>query len=87
MGAVCRFDFGGLAAETVIPVHIAFIPILIPPLLHVMNKLQLDRRAVACAITFSLIVMYMTFPIGYGVVYLNDIMITNINKVGAGFSA
>ena len=32
--------------------------------------------------------MYMTFPIGYGVVYLNDIMITNINKAGAaqGFS-
>ena len=78
----------GFAAETVIPVHIAFIPILIPPLLHVMNKLQIDRRAAACAITFSLIVMYMTFPIGYGVVYLNDIMITNINKAGAaqGFS-
>lgn len=30
----------GFAAETVIPVHIAFIPILIPPLLHVMNKLR-----------------------------------------------
>ena len=76
----------GFASGTIIPVHIAFIPILIPPLLHVMNKLQLDRRAVACAITFSLIVMYMTFPIGYGVIYLNDIMIGNINKAGAALN-
>ena len=76
----------GFASGTIIPVHIAFIPILIPPLLHVMNKLQLDRRAVACAITFSLIVMYMTFPIGYGVIYLNDIMISNINKAGAALN-
>ncbi len=78
----------GFASGTIIPVHIAFIPILIPPLLHVMNKLQLDRRAVACAITFSITFMYMTFPIGYGVIYLNDIMISNINKAGEslGFS-
>ena len=76
----------GFASGTIIPVHIAFIPTLIPPLLHVMNKLQLDRRAVACAITFSLIVMYMTFPIGYGVIYLNDIMISNINKAGAALN-
>ena len=76
----------GFASGTIIPVHIAFIPILIPPLLHVMNKLQLDRRAVACAITFSLIVMYMTFPLGYGVIYLNDIMISNINKAGAALN-
>ena len=76
----------GFASGTIVPVHIAFIPILIPPLLHVMNKLQLDRRAVACAITFSLIVMYMTFPIGYGVIYLNDIMIGNINKAGAALN-
>ncbi len=78
----------GFASGTIIPVHIAFIPILIPPLLHVMNKLQLDRRAVACAITFSITFMYMTFPIGYGVIYLNDIMINSINKAGApiGFS-
>ena len=76
----------GFASGTIIPVHIAFIPILIPPLLHVMNKLQLDRRAVACAITFSLVVMYMTFPIGYGVIYLNDIMISNINKAGAALN-
>jgi predicted histidine transporter YuiF (NhaC family) len=72
----------GFASGTIIPVHIAFIPILIPPLLHVMNRLHLDRRAVACALTFSITVMYMTFPIGYGAIYLNDILINNINRAG-----
>ncbi|KMN83211.1 sodium:proton antiporter [Chromobacterium sp. LK11] len=73
----------GFASGTVIPVHIAFIPILVPPLLLVMNRLQLDRRAVACAITFSITVMYMTMPIGFGAIFLNDILVGNINKAGA----
>ncbi len=62
--------------------HIAFIPILVPPLLVVMNHLSLDRRAVACAITFSITVMYMTTPIGFGTIFLNDILMGNINDVG-----
>ena len=41
-------------SQNLIPVHIAFIPILIPPLLVVMNHMKLDRRAVACALTFGL---------------------------------
>ena len=73
----------GFASSTVIPVHIAFIPILVPPLLLVMNRLRLDRRAVACAITFSITVMYMTMPIGFGSIFLNDILVGNINKAGA----
>ncbi|QEM81946.1 Na+/H+ antiporter family protein [Halomonas binhaiensis] len=73
----------GFAAETIIPVHIAFIPILVPPLLLVMNHLQLDRRAVACAITFSITVMYMSMPIGFGTIFLNDILMGNINASGA----
>ena len=35
-------------SQNVVPVHIAFIPLLIPPLLKLMNKMQLDRRAVYC---------------------------------------
>jgi len=72
----------GFASGTIIPVHIAFIPILVPPLLVVMNHLSLDRRAVACAITFSIMVMYMTTPIGFGTIFLNDILMGNINDVG-----
>ena len=53
-----------------------------------MNHLKLDRRAVACVITFSLSVMYVTAPIGYGNVFLNDILMANINAAGQslGFS-
>ena len=72
----------GFASGTIVPVHIAFIPILVPPLLLIMNRLQLDRRAVACAITFSITVMYMTTPIGFGAIFLNDILMANINAAG-----
>lgn len=44
-----------ISSQNLIPIHIAFIPILIPPLLHVFSRLQLDRRAVACVLTFGLI--------------------------------
>ncbi|PID76100.1 MAG: sodium:proton antiporter [Deltaproteobacteria bacterium] len=70
----------GFISGTIIPVHIAFIPIVVPPLLLVMNHLELDRRAVACAITFSITVMYMSTPIGFGAIYLNDILMANINS-------
>src|SRR5699024_12357391 len=41
-------------SQNLVPVHIAFIPILILPLLGLFNKLQIDRRAVASALTFGL---------------------------------
>ncbi|WP_104639391.1 Na+/H+ antiporter family protein [Helicobacter bizzozeronii] len=56
-------------SQNLIPVHIAFIPVLIPPLLHLMNRLQLDRRAVACALTFGLEAPYMTIPAGFGLIF------------------
>lgn len=58
-----------ICAETIIPVHIAFIPILVPPLLIIMNKLKMDRRAVACALAFGLKTPYITLPIGYGLIF------------------
>lgn len=54
---------------TIIPVHIAFIPILVPPLLIIMNKLKMDRRAAACALAFGLKTPYITIPIGYGLIF------------------
>lgn len=42
-------------SQNVVPVHIAFIPLLIPPLLKLMNRMKLDRRAVSCALGFGLI--------------------------------
>ena len=38
-----------IASQNLIPIHIAFIPILIPPLLSLMNKLRIDRRMIASA--------------------------------------
>lgn len=75
-------------AETLVPVHIAFIPILVPPLLEVMDRLKLDRRAAACALTCGLVLAYMLFPIGFGSVYQRNILGENINLAGevAGFS-
>lgn len=71
-----------ISSQNLIPVHIAFIPILIPPLLQVFEKIQLDRRAVACILTFGLITPYMFLPFGFGRIYLNDILIANIVKNG-----
>lgn len=70
-------------SQNLIPVHIAFIPILIPPLLKVMNQLNLDRRAVACALTFGLTAPYMLLPVGFGAIFLNDILLANLNSAGA----
>lgn len=56
-------------SQNLIPVHIAFIPILIPPLLHVFNEMKIDRRAVASALTFGLKFPYITIPVGYGLLY------------------
>lgn len=56
-------------SQNLIPVHIAFIPILIPPLLGVMNKLKIDRRAAACALTFGLKAPYIALPVGFGLIF------------------
>ncbi|WP_447528756.1 Na+/H+ antiporter family protein [Vreelandella sp. TE19] len=69
-------------SQNAIPVHIAFIPILIPPLLALMNRLQLDRRAIACALTFGLTAPYMLLPVGFGAIFLNDILLANLNSAG-----
>lgn len=65
------FLIAGIAAlsGTVIPVHIAFIPILIPPLLSLFNDMKADRRQVACALAFGLKCPYITLPIGYGLIF------------------
>lgn len=56
-------------SQNLIPVHIAFIPILIPPLLKLMNQLKLDRRGAACALTFGLKAPYITLPVGFGLIF------------------
>lgn len=77
-----------VSSQNLIPVHIAFIPILIPPLLHVMAQMQIDRRQVACVITFGLTATYMLLPVGFGGIFLNNILAKNLvdNGVPVEFS-
>lgn len=65
------FILTGIAilSQNLIPVHIAFIPILVPPLLVVMNKLKIDRRAVACGLAFGLKAPYIVIPAGFGLIF------------------
>ena len=56
-------------SQNLVPIHIAFIPILIPPLLSFMNRLKIDRRAVACALTFGLQAPYVTLGVGFGLIF------------------
>lgn len=71
-----------MSSQNIIPVHIAFIPILIPPLLGVFNKLKIDRRMLACILTFGLITPYMILPIGFGGIFLNNILLKNLQDNG-----
>ena len=58
-----------IMSQNLIPVHIAFIPILIPPLLPLMNSLKLDRRAIACSLAFGLKAPYIAIPAGFGLIF------------------
>jgi len=68
-------------SQNLIPVHIAFIPLLIPPLLPVFDRLQIDRRGVASALTFGLQAPYMLIPAGFGLIFHN-IVADNMTKSG-----
>jgi predicted histidine transporter YuiF (NhaC family) len=68
-------------SQNVIPVHIAFIPILIPALLRVFNELELDRRLITCVITFGLITPYIFLPAGFGKIY-HDILAKAVTAGG-----
>ncbi len=78
------FIVASLLSQNLIPVHIAFIPVLIPPLLSMMNKMKIDRRAVACILACGISASYLLLPFGFGAIYLNGILLDNINSVGAG---
>lgn len=79
------FVVASLLSQNLIPVHIAFIPILVPPLLGVLNRLRVDRRAVACILACSMSMAYLLLPTGFGAIYLNEILLANVNEFGAAY--
>lgn len=72
-------------SQNVVPVHIAFIPLLIPPLLQIMNELRIDRRLTATVLTFGLVTPYMLLPVGFGQIF-HEIIATNITESGMAVS-
>lgn len=68
-------------SQNLIPVHIAFIPIIIPPLIRIMNVLKLDRRLVACALAFGLKAPYIVLPTGFGLIF-QGLLADNITQNG-----
>ena len=68
-------------SQNLIPVHIAYIPILVPPLLRMMNRMRLDRRAVACALAFGHKAPYITIPFGFGLIF-QRVIADNLSENG-----
>ncbi|MGM0902753.1 MAG: Na+/H+ antiporter family protein [Bacillota bacterium] len=73
-------------SQNLIPIHIAFIPILIPPLLFIFNELNIDRRLIASVLTFGLVTPYILLPAGFGAIF-HGILQTNIADSGLEIAA
>ena len=69
-------------SQNVVPVHIAFIPILIPPLLKLFDQMRIDRRGVALALTFGLKAPYIMIPAGFGLIF-HGIILDGMTQNGA----
>lgn len=69
-------------SQNLVPVHIAFIPILIPPLLKLFDQMRMDRRAVAVALTFGLKAPYIMIPAGFGLLF-QDLILKGLESNGA----
>lgn len=76
-----------VSSQNILPIHIAFIPLLVPPLLYVLSKLQIDRRLIACVLAFGLVTPYMFLPVGFGSIFLNEILLANVDQNGADISS
>lgn len=68
-------------SQNLIPIHIAFIPLLVPPILYVMNELKIDRRLIAAVLTFGLTAPYILLPYGFGLIF-HEILATQMELAG-----
>lgn len=75
-----------ILSQNLIPIHIAFIPLLIPPILKILNMLEVDRRLVATLIAVGLIGTYSFVPAGFGAIF-QDIVATQVTEAGMEVSS
>ncbi|MFG5087669.1 hypothetical protein O8I31_07655, partial [Campylobacter lari] len=54
-----------IMSQNLIPVHIAFIPIVIPPLISLFNDLKIDRLLIGLVIGLGLCWPYVLLPYGF----------------------
>ena len=82
-GSVLLLILAGVAclSQNLVPMHIAFIPIMIPPLLSMFNEMKIDRRGVACALAFGLKAPYIAIPFGFGAIF-QEIIYSNLTNNG-----
>ncbi|MBK3496590.1 TRAP transporter large permease subunit [Viridibacillus sp. YIM B01967] len=72
-------------SQNLIPIHIAFIPLLIPPILKILNMLEVDRRIIATIIAVGLVGTYSFVPAGFGSIF-QEIVATQVTKAGMNVS-
>ncbi len=60
-----------MMSQNIIPIHIAFIPIIIPALIPIINTLNIDRRVISCVLAFGLKMPYIVIPAGFGLIFQN----------------
>lgn len=70
-----------ILSQNLIPIHIAFIPLLVPPILHILNELRIDRRLIAAVLTFGLTAPYILLPSGFGLIF-HDILVKQMGLAG-----
>lgn len=72
-------------SQNLVPIHIAFIPLLIPPILKILNVLEVDRRIIATLIAVGLIGTYSFVPYGFGALF-QEIIATQVTNAGMDVS-
>lgn len=82
-GVLLLLILAGVAclSQNLVPVHIAFIPIMIPPMLALFNEMKIDRRAAACSLAFGLKAPYICVPFGFGSIFMG-IIASNMSANG-----
>ena len=68
----------GIFSQNLIPIHIAFIPIFVPPLINIFNRVCVDRRKIACILAFGLVTPYIFLPVGFGEIFLRNVVAKNM---------
>lgn len=70
-----------IMSQNLIPIHIAFIPLLIPPILKILNLLEVDRRIIAVVIAVGLVGTYSFVPFGFGFIF-QEIITNQVTSAG-----